>query len=176
MRISIEVTGAQAARDKIASLAARMRDLRPAYLRAGVVVLRTAQKRIDAEGPGWPPAVAPPQNKRGKVIGTLLHRTGALYRSLTENAEGNVTQDIPGGIRVGTNLRTPDGKYSIGVLQQYGTGVYNVRGLYPARKHTKSGKPSKMVRGIPSRKFLFIDQPTAQRVVAVFAQRVRGEI
>lgn len=175
MRISLTITGAQRARDTLASLATRMRDLHPAYLRAGLVVLRTAQARIDASGPGWPPAAAPPTNRTGKVVGKLLYRTGALYRSLTEDAAGNVVQDIPGGIRVGTGQRTPDGKYAIGLLQQQGTGVYNARGLYPARTHTTSGKPAKLVRGIPPRRFLYIDAPTAQAVAGVFAARVKGE-
>lgn len=166
MKINIAITGGQGARDKIAALANRLKDLRPAYLRAGIVVLRAGQARIDAGGPGWPPAKNPPK------IGTLLHRTGALYRSLTLDGSDSVHEDLPNGIRVGTGLKTPDGRYSIGQLMQYGTrGFRSTKGRksYDTGVFTEGG-------GIPARKFLFIDEPTARTVAAVFSSRVKGEL
>ena len=176
MRISIEVTGAQAARDQLAAVAGRLRDLHPAYTRSGLVVLRTAQKRIDAGGPGWPAQAVGPNGETNRT-GTLLHRTGALYRSLTENGEGNISQDLPDGIRVGTGLKTPDGRYNIGRLMQYGRRAIQAKPGHVLR-FIVNGKPvfAKSVKASPARKFLFIDSNTAQAVANVFSQRIKGEI
>lgn len=179
MKINVTISGAQQTRDSLAALAGRMRDLKPAYLRAGAVVLTDAQGRIDAQGPGWTPAAM------DYGAGTLLHRTGALYRSLTEGAEGNIEENLPNGIRVGTGLQTKSG-LNIGRLQQFGTGIFGTRTraqpIKPTSKKalvfTGDGKSiiRRSVKGIPQRWFLYINQQTAQKAASVFMQRVRGEI
>lgn len=177
MKITVDVTGASHARDELAAMSARMRDLNPAYLRAGSVVLTDAQGRIDTQGPGWKPAAM------DYGSGSLLHRTGALYRSLSENATGNITENIPDGIRVGTDLKTKSG-LNIGRLQQFGTGIFGPRSqpIKPTSKKalafSADGKSfvRKSVKGIPQRWFLYISKRTAQKVASVFVQRVRGEI
>ena len=177
MNIKIEVTGATEARGVLAGFADRMRDLHPAYKRAGLVVLTDAQGRIRSNGPGWPPTLETSK-------GSPLQRSGFLFRSLTENADGNIFQDIPDGVRVGTNAKTPDGRYSIGVLMQQGTGVYGPSGQPIHAKPGKflhffaNGKEFfvKSVKGSPKRPFLFINDSTAKKVANVFVQRVKGEI
>lgn len=153
MRFNIQVTRSN--RDALAGLAQRLRDLGPAFTRSSVVVISAAQMHIRDDGPGWPATVE--QSK-----GSALDRTGALMRSITATPLAN-------GIQIGTNLRTPDGKYNIGRLMQYGTGpikpkngkllVFEVNGVKIFSRGTK---------GIPARPFLFFDQQTAQRVMGVF--------
>lgn len=176
MKISLVVKGGQQARDAVAKLAERARDLKPAYLRAGVAVLTDAQGRIDAQGPGWKPAAM------DYGSGTLLHRTGVLYRSLTENADGNIMQDIPGGIRVGTGLKTESG-IPIGVLMQDGTGIYGPTGsvIRPKGKvlaFMAGGKKFvvRSVKGSPKRPFLYITQQGAKKVAQIFADRIMGRL
>jgi hypothetical protein len=149
-------------------MGARLQNLEPAYLRGSVVVLTAAQGHIRADGPGWPPTAE-------TESGSSLYRTGALFRSLTIGEDGNVNQSIPGGIRVGSDLKTPEGDYSIARLMQYGTGpikpknakllVFEINGTKIFSKGTK---------GIPARRFLYWDQTTAQQVLGVFASYIMG--
>jgi hypothetical protein len=169
VKFEIRVTGGPAARDKLAALSAKLANKPPWLLRAGIVVLTAAQGHIrDQDGGSWPPAAM------DYGSGSLLYRTGALFRSLTIGAEGNVTQQIPDGIQVGTNLKTPDG-YSLGRLMQFGTGpikpknakmlAFSVNGQMIFSRGTK---------GIPGRRFLYIDPSTAERAVAAVASEIQG--
>jgi hypothetical protein len=176
MNISVVVRGGQQARDAFAKLAERARDLKPAYLRAGVAAMTDAQGRIDEQGPGWKPAAM------DYGAGTLLHRTGALYRSLTQNADGNIMQDIPSGIRVGTGLKTESG-LPIGVLMQDGTGIYGPRAsvIRPKGKvlaFTAGGHKFvvRSVKGSPKRPFLYITAQGARKYAQIFADRIMGRI
>jgi len=175
MRINVEILGAKDARDKLAAMAGRLKNLRPAYTHAGLVVLRTAQERIQQSGPGWAPQAVGPNGETRK--GRLLYRTGALSRSLTENAEGNIFEDLTDGVKVGTGLKTPDGRYNIGQLMQYGRRAITA----PPGKSLRfviDGRViyAKSVKASPARKFLYISPNTAQAVAAVFVQRIKGEI
>lgn len=182
MKISVTVSGGQQTRDELAKLAENARNLKPAYLRMGVAVLTDAQGRITDGGPGWAPQASGPDGE-GNPTGTLLHRNGALFRSLTENAEGNVMQDIPDGLRVGTNLRTPDGKYAIGQLMQDGTGIFGPSGqpIRPTNGKVLSfmvgGRKVfvRSVKGSPKRPFLYISEVGAKKYVSILLQRLRGE-
>lgn len=169
MRVNVRILGAQQVRDEIAGMANRMRNLRPAYLKAGTVVLTAAQQRINADGPGWPGTVETSH-------GSPLQRTGALLRSLSiENAT-----ELPNGIRVGTNLMTPDGRFNIGRMMQQGTGIYGPSGSPITAKNGKAlrfevnGKIvyARSVKGSPPRPFLFIDSATAEKISGVFGQYV----
>lgn len=170
MRISINVEGLAQSRGKIAELGRRLRNLRPARLRAGVVVLSSFQGHIrDQNGGTWPPTV---ENERGSP----LYRTGALFRSLTEGAPGNVDEEVGETLRVGTNLRTPDGRFNIARLMQYGTGpIKPVRAKFLVFEVNGQKIFSKGTRGIPARPFIFIDSQTAEKVVGVFSSYLRGE-
>jgi len=174
MNISVHVSGGVNARNRLAGFAARMGDMQRPFLRAGVVVLTAAQSRIRQDGPGWAPTFE-------TARGSPLQRTGALFRSLTINDPGNQAEDIPGGLRVGTNLRTPDGRFNIGQLMQYGTGIFAGRGPITPKngkffRFVVNGKVifARSIKGSPPRPFLFIDEPTAQRVMGVFVNWVRG--
>lgn len=170
MRIGIQVTGFAKVRGAYAALGQRARNLSPALLRGGVVILTDAQQHIRDGGPGWPPTVE-------TSMGSALYRTGALFRSLQVGGEGNIDQEISGGIRVGTNLMTPDGRFSIGRLMQYGTGpirpvhakllVFEVNGQKIFSRGTK---------GIPPRWFLYVNSQTAERVRGVFANYIMGQM
>jgi phage gpG-like protein len=175
--MQVKVTGIPELRAKLAGIGERIKDLKPAYLRAATVVLTAAQMRIRSKGDGdWAPE-ATGKDGKGNPMGSLLNRTGRLMRSLTINADGNVFKEIPGGMRVGTNIRTDDDRYSIGEIQQYGTGpilpkkgkflVFEVNGVKIFSKGTK---------GIPARPFLYIDDEDADRVKNVFSTYVmKGE-
>lgn len=86
-------------------------------------------------------------------------------------------QDLGNGVRVGTNLMTPDGTYSIGRLMQYGTGPITPKnGKFLVFEVNGQKIFSKGTKGIPARPFLFIDDEDAQRVRDVFASHiVKGE-
>lgn len=59
----------------------------------------------------------------------ILERTGKLWDSASkEGAPGNITQIEKNKMVLGTNLKTPDGRYGLGALHQYGTSKM------PARK------------------------------------------
>lgn len=171
MRASVNITGLQKLRNRIARMANNLRDLKPAYLRSGVVVLTAAQQRINADGPGWLPTI---ETSRGSA----LQRTGALLRSLSIDQ----AEMLPDGIRVGTNLRTPDGKYGIGRLMQEGTGIYGPsgqpitpnKGRFLAFEVNGQMVYARSVKGSPPRPFLFIDDSLANKVLTVFAQHVQG--
>jgi len=168
VKLSIRVAGADKIRGKLAAMGARLRDLGPAYLRSSVVVLTAAQGRIRADGPGWPPTA---ETERGSP----LYRSGALFRSLQVGGEGNVQEILANGIRVGSNLRTPDGQYNIARLQQYGTGPITPKNgkllVFEINGHKVFSKGTK---GVPPRPFLFISGDDAQRVAGVFSSYVMG--
>jgi phage gpG-like protein len=154
MKYNIAVTGAQAVRDKIAFLSSRLSDLSPAYKRAVLVPIRASQARIQNQNGGtWPPQS--PNTKTS--YGSLLYRTGVLFRSLAIGATGNTVTDLGNGIQVSTNIQTPRGGYNIGALQQYGT-----RGFASGRG------------AIPARPFFFISGDDAQRIVSVFESYIMG--
>src|SRR5579883_659798 len=152
MRFGVRVSGSDKVRGALAALSERVKDLHPALLRASIVPLTAAQGRINAQGPGWPP----PAMDYGK--GELLHRDGALFRSFTVGDSANVQEDIPGGIRVGTNLRTPDGRFNIGMLMQYGTGpIKPKRGKFLVFEVNGQKIFSRGTKGIPARPTLYWD-------------------
>lgn len=172
MRMQVKVTGIPELRAKLAGIGERIKDLKPAYLRAATVVLTAAQMRIRSKGDGdWAPEAYP--NPKG----SLLNRTGRLMRSLTINADGNVFKEIPGGMRVGTNIRTDDDRYSIGEIQQYGTGpILPKKGKFLVFEVNGHKIFSKGTKGIPARPFLYIDDEDADRVKNVFSTYVmKGE-
>jgi phage gpG-like protein len=175
MELHVRLTGQQAVRDKLAALRSRLQNLHPALLRAGGVVLSAAQYRIRTNGDGqWPGTLETEK-------GSPLQRTGALLRSLTMGDAQNLMQEITGGIRVGTNLQTEDG-HNVGLMMQYGTGIYGPTGNPITPKNGKflvfevNGKTYfvKSVKGSPPRKFLFIDEPTAIKVRKEVAAYVAG--
>lgn len=167
MKFSIRVTGGEQARGKLAELGDRLKNLAPAFLRSSVVVLTAAQGHIRDQGPGWPPEAIPNDQ------GSLLYRTGALFRSLQLGGPENISEEIAGGMRVGTRLKTPDGQYSIGQLMQYGTGpirpkhgsllVFEINGVKIFSRGTK---------GIPPRRFLYWDSTTANQALGVFSSYI----
>lgn len=169
----MRLTGDRELRDRLASLAGRLRDMNPGLLRAGVAVLTDAQGRIRSKGDGsWAPTL---ETQRG----TSLFRSGALFRSLTIGAPGNIEQEIPGGLRVGTDLRTPTGNYSIGVLMQGGTGVFGPtgqpikpRGKFLVFNLNGSKIFARSVKGSPPRPFLYIDDAGAKKVQSILADYV----
>lgn len=58
----------------------------------------------------------------------ILHLTGALESSLTERgAKGNITEVSKEAMAVGSSLKTPDGKWNLASLHQYGTKVMSER-------------------------------------------------
>lgn len=165
----IRLVGLQKIRDDIAGIRARITDLGPAYLRAAMVALAAAQYRIRDKNEGsWPPTL---ETSRG----TSLNRTGALMRSLTIGGAGNLYTEIDGGIRVGTNLRTPDGGYSVGALMQYGTGpIRPTSGKFLVFELNGQKIFSKGTKGIPARPFLYIGEQDAVKIQAVFAEHIVG--
>jgi phage gpG-like protein len=149
-------------RGEYAAMAERAQNLRPGILRGALVGIATAQGRIRDGGPGWAPTVE-------SSSGSSLYRSGALFRSLTMGAPGNVMEDIPGGIRIGTNLKTPSG-YNIGALMQYGTGPITPKnGRFLRFVINGTVVFSRGTKGIPARPFMFWDQPSAQRAAKVVA-------
>ena len=180
MKISIEVIRAKDSRDRLAFIAEHAKNLHPAYLRGAVIAMTAAQTRIRTKNGGtWEPQAF----DVGK--GTLMHRTGALMRSLSMSGDassGNVVEDLPDGLRVGTNLKTPDGRFSIARLMQYGTGVYGPTGQPIKPKNGKalmivlpdgSAFFRRSVKGSPKRPFLFIDDKTAKKIAKAFAKYIR---
>ncbi len=181
MIVSGTVEGLAAFRQRIADMTERAANLEPALLRAGSVVLRAAQKRIDAGGPGWP----------ANLSGTPLLRRpdgGTLYRSLTIGASDNIAEVGSSSIRVGTNV-------FYAAWNQEGTGIYGARGsrIYPTSAQalaftlagplglgSKKGRAAsskvivRSIKGDPARPFLIIDQPTAQAAAAVFRDYLIG--
>jgi phage gpG-like protein len=173
VKLSVTLSGSKEGRDKLASYTDRLKDLSPALLRSGVVVLAAAQGHIRDKNRGsWAPTL---ETDRG----SSLNRTGALMRSLTVGGAGNVDKLDGNSITVGTNLEAND--YSIGRMMQYGTGIYN--GGSPITP--KNGKFlvfeingvkifAKSVKGSPARPFLYIDDQTAQKVLGVFSNYLAG--
>jgi phage gpG-like protein len=158
------IEGLASLRARLAKMKAATENVEPALLRAGVVVLKAAQDRIDAGGPGWPP------NKTGTP---LLHRTGRLLSSLTVGAAGNVERVSPTEIVVGTNVR-----YAA-FLQNGTVGVIRARkqnrlaaslGAAGFLAHSHAERSG----GLPPRPYLFVDQQVADRVAAIFAKYVMG--
>jgi len=148
---------------RLGRIKAATQNLQPALLRAGLVVLKSAQDRIDAGGPGWPP---------NKTHTPLLHRTGRLLASLMVGAGGNVASVQGNSIVVGTNV-------SYAPYLQFGT-----RGR-PA-KH-REGRLAAMLGGagffkhegalvgaIPPRVFLEIDQQAVERINSILKNYIMG--
>jgi phage gpG-like protein len=151
----IEIEGLGELRARIAAMKAATEHLEPALLRAGISVLRAAQDRIDAGGPGWPP------NKTGTP---LLHRTGRLLGSLTVGAAANISRLVDGNeIIVGTNVR-----YARWL--QDGTKAHG-RGSPLAQRH---GPRARASGGIPARKFLVIDSQGERVISKIFADHIMG--
>lgn len=169
--MSFSIRGLDALRAWVAQIRNRLVELEPAFMRAAAVVLTAAQMRIRTKGNGtWAPQAFPnPQ-------GTLLNRTGTLMRSLSVGGMGNILDDIPGGIRVGTGVKTPGGLYSIGYLMQEGVKpIRPVKGKFLV--FTVGGQKifSKGTKGIPARPFLYVSEDDANRVRSVFdAYILRG--
>lgn len=128
-------------------------------MRAALVVLKFAQQNIAVGGPGWAP----------NISGTpLLRRTGRLINSLALGGDGNI-DDISGmSIRVGTSV-------PYAAWLQDGTGVYVGHGpIRPRNARALAFEVGgavmmrKSVKGVPSRPFLYITDPVAQRVIGVW--------
>ncbi len=161
------MSGLAALKARVQAIRAQTQDLAPAFLRASMVLLASAQYRIRSKNGGaWPPEAIP--NSQG----TLLNRTGALMRSLTIGAYGNLYTTIDGGVRVGTNLRTPDDSYSIGEIMQYGTGPIKPKGKFLAFEINGHKIFSRGTKGIPPRRFLFVSDQDAEKAKNVFASYV----
>lgn len=79
-----------------------------------------------AEGPGWAP-LAPATRWDRLYHGyppshPILVRSGALKDSLTDGtADGAIYEVYPREMSLGTELKTPDGRYTLGMLHQTGT-------------------------------------------------------
>jgi phage gpG-like protein len=176
MEFKITVKGLAETRTQATAYYNRLRDLNPPIQRSSVLVLASAQGRIETGGDGnWAPTLESSK-------GTSLNRNGALLRSLTRGGSGNLWQDIPHGLRVGTNLTTGDG-YNVGRLMQEGTGIYGPRGAPITPKNGKflvfviNGQRifARSVKGAPPRPFLFISDDDAKRSVGIFEQYIRGQ-
>lgn len=89
---------------------------------------------------------------------------------MTVGDSANESEQIPGGIRVGTNLMTPGGGYNIGRLQQFGTGPIKPTNGKLLR-FVVNGQQifSRGTKGIPARPFLFWSPEDARKVAAIFA-------
>lgn len=86
---------------------------------------RASEAAIFAEqGPGWAP-LSPRYSKwKAKHYPgmPLLVRTGALQASLTvPDSEGNINEIYPTEMLLGSDLKVPSGKYTLGMLHQTGT-------------------------------------------------------
>lgn len=127
--------------------------LRPALLRAGIVALKAATQRIDAGGPGWAP------NRSGTP---LLHKTGALLRSLTVGGPMNVDDVQNASITVGTNI-------SYAQYLQNGTSSH---GRGTPLSGMRQGPRQYFHGGMPARPYLFIDAQVAQKVRDLFSSYV----
>lgn len=153
-------------REQISGMRARLAYLGPAYLRAAVVVLAAAQmdirNKVGPDGGSWAPTLETQQ-------GSSLYRTGALMRSLTVGGDGNVFVDQATGVAIGTNLRTPDGQYSIGELMQYGRGPVKPKNGKMLRFQLNGQTIfSRGVGPAPPRPFLGFNDQIADRVRSVF--------
>jgi hypothetical protein len=167
VNFQIQLTGLPEAKEKLALLRSRLQNLSPVIKRIGVMELASAQGRIETGGDGsWAPTAE-------SSFGSTLNRTGTLLRSLTVGGGGNLFEDIDHGVRVGTNLTSPDG-WSIGEMMQKGTGIYG-RGTPIEPLNGKklafmlNGRPvfAHEVKGSPPRKFLFISDEDARRAVEI---------
>lgn len=86
---------------------------------------RSSEAEIFAEeGPGWAP-LAPAYGKwKAKHYPgmPILVRSGALEVSLTQaDSDGNINEIYPLEMMLGTDLKVPGGKYTLGMLHQTGT-------------------------------------------------------
>ncbi len=160
MSFGVGVEGMASLRARIERMKAASQNLQPAYLRAGMVVLRRAKDAIKS-GEGDQGRWAP------NMTGTpLLFRSGRLINSLTINAPNAVMDITSNGVEVGTNL--PYARW----LQQ-GTGIYGPTGerIFPKTKKALAfnGFVVRSIKGTPPRRFLFIDQRAADAIRGVFA-------
>lgn len=154
------------AQARIARMIANTQHLEPALLRAGLVPLKAAQERIDAGGPGWAPNV---------THTPLLHQTGRLLSSLTVGSAGEVQRVTSDEIVVGTNV-----PYATWI--QGGTGIFGPSGSPIAPKNSSAfvfnigGHKifARSIKGMPARRFLFIDEKIAETVRRIFAKHVFG--
>lgn len=167
MRFRVDVVGLRELRARVQGIKARLGNMDPALLRAGVVVLTAAKEHIEGRGGGsWPPTVETQH-------GAPLDRTGRLMNSLTMGAEGNVRR-LEGGrsITVGTNV-------SYARYMQEGTGIYGPSG----QKIVAGGRAltfvvngqrvfARSVKGSPKRPFMWIDDKISTYVRDYFARYV----
>jgi hypothetical protein len=171
VKFKVDIVGLKELHAKVAGIRGRLKDMGPASLRAGMVVLAASREHIKGQGGGsWAPTV---ETERGAP----LFRTGRLINSLTIGAEGNVARIEDGGsaIVVGTNLATKGG-LSIGRMMQEGTGIYGPTGspIVPKSKtflmFVVNGQRifTKSVKGSPKRPFLWIDDHIAGAVRTVY--------
>ncbi|MDB5069625.1 MAG: Phage virion morphosis family [Candidatus Eremiobacteraeota bacterium] len=159
-----EIGGMDSLRARLSAMKAATQDMRPALLRAGIVVLKAAADRIDAGGPGWPP---------NKTHTPLLHRTGRLLASLTLGGSGNVQQIDGDTIMVGTNVQyarwLQDGTNgSIRARKQQ--RIASSMGAAGFLVHTRAERSG----GLPARPYLFMDEQIADRITHIFAKYIMG--
>ena len=158
--MKMTMTGLSELRKRIAQLVTSLHDLHPAFLRAAVVVLDSAKRRIQSEDGGqWYISKAMAMNPRG----TPLHRTGRLFNSFDLGGLNNDVIDITGGVSVGTSLEYA--KY----LQE-GTKSYD-RG---SPLSTREGPRQHAHTGMPARRFLYMDEKLAEGVKTVFVAHLFG--
>lgn len=161
MKITIE--GLEELRVRVNKMISNAQELDAPLKLAGQYVLKSAKKRIDAGGPGWPP------NKTGTP---LLRRTNRLYNSLQMGGDDNVASLEDFSIRVGTNVVSPKGFPYPRALQE-GTGIYGPRGT-PIKKSVKinaalgAGGIKKEYKGMKPRPFLLIDDQNAKVIARIF--------
>lgn len=99
--MKMTLSGLPELKKRIMALVANLHDLHPAFLRAAIVVLDSAKRRIQSHDDGrWYISKAMAANPRG----TPLHRTGRLFNSFDLGGVDNDVVDITGGVSVGTNL------------------------------------------------------------------------
>lgn len=121
-------------------------DMRPAWL----VIRNDLQKvvwpsQFDKEGgysgSGWKMlSAAYAKMKARRFPGTkILERTGKMKKSFTEGGDGWYQLLQPLSMEVGSNLKTPNGRYGLAMLHQMGTKKMPARPIIglSARENTK---------------------------------------
>lgn len=124
VRLGVEAFGFDEAETHLEELQVRLSDPRPALLDIYESFLRLEAKRFDNEGPGWAPLAESTLRRKEKLgyPSTILEMTGALKKSLTvAGSPGAVFEVDAAGVTMGSDLKTPDGRYGLGMLHQTGT-------------------------------------------------------
>jgi len=132
--LSIEVTGAEELRAKLARAIAQLQKPRDLMLALGDKMVENIERRFDTKrdpsGAPWQPH-APATTARyakedaGKRRGTILERTGEMRRNMTRNAGDDY-------VEVGSNRLTDGGGWVLALLHETGTRRMPRRGIFLA--------------------------------------------